>query len=103
MSELKEAMGELFAAMGADTLLVEDELEVTTKNFVKDFLKMSDEVKTENDIIEIWHIDKTVAHQIFMLFNEVVFGDLCDSDDDSDTASESEVDLDDDDQSTDSE
>ena len=103
ISELKEAMGELFAALGADTLLVEGELEVTAKNFVKDFLKMSDEVNTESDIIEMWHIDKTVAHKIFMLFNEVVFGDLYDSDDDSDTASESEIDLDEDDQSTDSE
>lgn len=66
-------MGELFTALNMETLLVENELKVSSKNFIKDFIKMSDEIKTEQDIVDMWHINPAVAHPIFLLFTEVVF------------------------------
>ena len=79
---------ELFTALKMDYLLVESELEVKTQNFIKDCIKMCDEVKTEQSIVDIWHIDPLVAEKLFMLFNEVIFGEFensleCDDEDDS--------------------
>ena len=43
---------------------------------------MSDEVKSENDIVEIWHIDRAIASSVFEVFEEVLFGEseMCDDD-----------------------
>ena len=87
-ADLKEALEELFTALKMDYLLVESELEVKTQNFIKDFIKMCDEVKTEQSIVDMWHIDPLVAEKLFMLFNEVIFGEFensleCDDEDDS--------------------
>ena len=95
-------MEELFLALQMDTILVEDELVITTRGFIKDFLRMCDEIRTKEDIMEIWHVDATIAHKVILLFNEVInedFGDSLSSDDDDD----SESDLDEDDTSSDSE
>ena len=79
-ADLKEALEELFTALKMDYLLVESELEVKTQNFIK--------VKTEQIIVDMWHIDPLVAEKLFMLFNEVIFGEFensleCDDEDDS--------------------
>ena len=81
-SELREALDELFSALGAELLLLEDEVEISSKSFIKDFIKMSDEVKSENDIVEIWHIDRAIASSVFEVFEEVLFGEseMCDDD-----------------------
>ena len=70
---LKEAMGELFTALNMETLLVEKDLKVFSKDFINDFIKMSDEITAEEDIVDMWHIDPALAHHIFLLFTEVVF------------------------------
>ena len=70
---LKEAMEELFTALNMENLLVENELKVFSKDFIKDFIKMSDEIRTEQDIVDMWHIDPAVAHPVFLLFTEVLF------------------------------
>ena len=75
-SSLKEAMEELFIAMGIDFLLVENELQISVSSFIKDFLKMSDEIRREQDIVDMWHLEPTVAHSVFQLFSEVLFGGL---------------------------
>ena len=99
-TELKESIKELFAAMKMDSVLIENELKVTVTSFAKDFLKMTDEVKTENDIVRLWHIDTFVAKKLFDLFNEVVFGVL---DYSSNSSGDSESDSDNLDESTDEE
>ena len=71
-----------------DYLLVESDLEVKTQNFIKDFIKMCDEVKTEQSIVDMWHIDPLVAEKLFLLFKEVIFGEIdstleCDDEDDN--------------------
>ena len=73
-SSLTEAFEELFEALNMDTVLVESELKITTKEFVKDFLHMCDEVKSAKDIVETWHVDSVLAKTLFSLFSEVVFG-----------------------------
>ena len=78
--------------MRLDTLSVENELKVTTKNFIKDFLKMSAEIKTEEDIVNIWHVEPSVAKMVFQLFSEIVFGDLDDTLDVEDESGESDPD-----------
>ena len=86
-SSLKEAFEELFEDLNVDTVLVEGELEVTTKEFVKDFIYMCDEVKSAKDIVETWHVEHILAETLFSLFSEVIFGsascDYIDTDFDS--------------------
>ena len=72
---LNEGVKELFTAMGIDVLFVENEFQIPVSSFVKDFLKMLDEIKKEQDIIDLWHIDPEVASSLFQLFSEVVFGE----------------------------
>ena len=73
--ELKLAIEELFAALGMDTLLIEGELGVTISSFAKDFIKCIDEIRSDNDIVEMWRIDPSIARELFLLFNEVIYGD----------------------------
>ena len=95
--ELKEALEELFVTLQMDTLLVEGDLVITTKGFIKDFIKMCDEIKTKEDIIEMWHIDEAIALNVILLFHEVINEDLGDilSCDDSDDESETDLEEDD--------
>ena len=69
---LQEGLTELLVSMGIDTLLVEDCLELKIDNFVNDFLRMVDEVSCAKDIVDMWHIQPHVAHEIHNLFTEVV-------------------------------
>lgn len=73
--DLIEALEELFAALRISTILVENELQVSTTSFIKDFVKMIDEIKCANDIVNTWHIDTVVAEKVFLLFEEVIFVD----------------------------
>ena len=52
---------------------MEDELEVSTASFIKDLIKMLDEIKVAGDIVEMWHIDPRVAEKVFDIFQEVIF------------------------------
>ena len=101
-ADLKEALEELFTALRMDTLLVENELNVLTTSFIKDFIKMIDEIRSEQDIVSMWHIDPIVAQKVFLLLNDVIYGNIdvsLDSDVESD---ESDPDPDVLDQSSDS-
>ena len=49
-------------------------MEVTSISFTKDFIKNIDEVKTEEDIIRIWHIEPLLAKKIYLLLNDVING-----------------------------
>ena len=74
--DLKEAIEELFDALGFDNIMMEGDQSVSVKSFIKDFIKTVDEVKNEKDIVELWRIDPVIAQNLFMLFKEVVFGEL---------------------------
>ena len=55
---LREAMQDLFETQGIVSLLVEDELDIKIDDFITDYLCMCDEINSQNDIVEIWHIDR---------------------------------------------
>ena len=40
---------------------------------------MSDEIKTADDIISIWHVEPHVAKEMFALFTDIVFEEPCDT------------------------
>ena len=86
-AELRFALKELFAAMSVKELKVENNLHLGISNFVDDFIKVIDEVKTDADIIDNWHISPAIASKVFSTLKNVLHGDeLSDSD-----ASESSV------------
>ena len=74
-------MLELFAAMAVKELKVESDLVLSPINFINDFIKVIDEVKTASDIVRIWHVSPDVASRVFSIFHDVLYGDdeLCDS------------------------
>ena len=59
---------------------------------------MSDEIRTVDDIINIWHVEPKVAQEMFNLFVDIVFGEneetilSEDNSDTSDVESDDEVD-----------
>ena len=86
-------MEEIFAAMGIETLLVEQEFELSTGSFTRDFIKNCDEIRTVQDIVDMWHIESSVAESLYLLFNEVVFGKLNFDSDENLESDESESDV----------
>ena len=78
-NELKRGLNELFNAMNVTNLLVESALEVSVTSFIKDFMCMADEVKSEFDIVDLWNIDYNVASAVYNLFTEILGCDLDDS------------------------
>ena len=77
---LVEAMVELFAAIAVDKLMIDDEYPVSSVSFIRDFLKLTDEINSATDLVEIWHIDYAIANQIYSLFTEVICGVSTDTD-----------------------
>ena len=71
-SGIKGALVELFEALNMETISVEKDLKVNTRGFIKDFIKVIDEIKTEEDIVSIWHIDPVVAAKVFSLLKDVL-------------------------------
>ena len=90
VSELKEAMSDLFCALDLKKVMIENSMEVTSVSFTKDFIKNIDEVKTEEDIVRIWHIEPLIAKKIYLLLNDVLNGaaDINYSSDEESEASE---------------
>ena len=74
-AELKQALHELFKSVSAKEVKVEDDLVVSCDSFLSDFLKMIDEVKTDTDIVKMWHIKPELASSIFATMNEVLYAD----------------------------
>ena len=69
---LKEGLSELFIDLECETLMVEDCLEIKVDDFITDFMRMVDEIKCKEDIVEMWHIHLDIAEEIFQLFYEIV-------------------------------
>ena len=40
---------------------------------------MLDEIKTDEDITSIWHVEPHVAKEMFALFTDIVFEEPCDT------------------------
>ena len=92
-ARLREAMEEIFTAMEIETLLVEQEFELSTGSLIRDFIKNCDEIRAVQDIVDMWHIEYSVAESLYLLFNEVVFGKLNFDSDENLESDESESDV----------
>ena len=91
-SELRFALKELFAAMSMKELKVENNLHLGISNFVDDFIKVIDEVKTDADIIDNWHISPAIASKVFSTLNNVLHGDELSDSETSESSSEEDED-----------
>ena len=90
---------ELFAAMSMKELKVENNLHLGISNFVDDFIKVIDEVKTDADIIHNWHISPAIASKVFSTLNNVLHGDeFSDSDTSESSSGEDEDSFDEEDE-----
>ena len=70
--ELQKGLKALFEAMQMDNLLVETSLELPILSFIQDFIFLCDEIRSEMDIVNYWHVDISIATEIFHLFMEVL-------------------------------
>ena len=89
-SELKSALGELFAAMDVKDVAVENNLLMSVSSFVPDITKLVDEIKAASDISSIWHTSSEVASKVFETMEEVLYGEdlAIESEDSSDSSEE---------------
>ena len=51
---------------------VEDDLSMSTSSFLTDFIHMVDEIKGPSDIVQLWHVDGTIADQMYEVMQEVI-------------------------------
>ena len=58
--------------MDIDFLLVDNCLEISTQNFIEDLLKVLDEIRSANDIVDTWHIPAEVASKIQSVISEIL-------------------------------
>ena len=92
-AELMCALKELFTVMGVKEIKVESSLSLGIANFVNDVVKVVDELKTEEDIVQRWHVSEEMARKMFSTLNEVLYGEECS---DSSGSSEEEEELEED-------
>ena len=76
MSELKEALGDLFRAMKVTKVRVEKDLTMPVLSFIIDFCKMLDEVRGPADLVRIWHVDEKTAKKIYCTVEDVLHGGI---------------------------
>ena len=92
-AELKTAIEKLFEALGIDNLLVENNLEIPVPSFIKDFIYMCDEIHSELDIVDFWHIDLSIALKVYQKYLDfLVSNDYCERTDGESEASDEESD-----------
>ena len=91
VSEIKTGLLELFSILEVQRIQVEDSLSVGIESFIKDLVKMIDEVNTPEDIARMWHIDGNLAQWIYSTMSEILFskednseGSLTSDEEDSD-------------------
>ena len=87
--------------MSVKELKVESDLVLSTTNFINDFIKVIDEVKTASDIVRIWHVSTDVAGRVFSTLHDVLYGDEDLFDSSGSSTDESEDIFDEDSESTD--
>ena len=75
-NKLKNGLTDLFDALNTTSIMVESALEVDVSSFIKDFIYMADEIKSETDIIELWSIDLSLASEVYSIFKEIVGCDV---------------------------
>ena len=44
---------------------------VPVSSFIEDFLKHVDEIRSEDDVVRIWHVEKSLALKLFSLLEDI--------------------------------
>ena len=65
------AFSDLFSALNTTKVHLDDCMEVSVTSFINDFLKNIDEIKVEEDIVQLWQVKKEIASMLFSLLNEL--------------------------------
>ena len=77
IQHLKYELNEIFAAMRKDYVFMEDH-PVPASSFVQDFLSMSDEISSAEDIVNLWHIETNIAYKVYAVYSEFMSASLDD-------------------------
>ena len=71
--ELSDTLSDLFEAMSLSSIKVENTLNMNIPSFIKDIKRSIDEIKSPDDIVNLWHISMDLAENVFSVIQEVVF------------------------------
>ena len=71
-ADIKTALKELFEALGIEKIMVENSLEIPPHSFIKDFIHMCDEIHGAMDIVDLWHIDVSLAADVYKLYIDIL-------------------------------
>ena len=71
-AELQESLLELFTVLGVKKVKVEKVLDVDCDSFIKDLLRIMDEIKSAVDITRLWHVDPKLAQRVFAVIRDVL-------------------------------
>ena len=77
--ELKAALHELFVEMNLECIKVEGTLDLDCSSFIRDVLKMVDELRSNDDILKFWHVSEELARKVYSVTHQVIFEDIFDS------------------------
>ena len=59
MKSVKNGLQLLFDGMAIEKIPAESSLFMTTECFVKDFIRVYDEISSPRDICDLWHVDES--------------------------------------------
>ena len=74
MKQLKDKLHGFFKAIRIDSVIFEGAHSVSVHSFVKDFLTMTDEITSADDIANLWHIESGIACKVYSVYSEVMHG-----------------------------
>ena len=70
--ELQRGLEDLFEELGLTFFIIDDCLDLSTTSFIKDLLRVLDEIKNHEDIVNTWKIPDRIACQIFAVIIEIL-------------------------------
>ena len=73
MKSVKDGLQQLlFNGLGMDKIPVESSLCMTTTCFIKDFIRIYDEISSARDIVDMWHVEESLAKSMLSVCHEVL-------------------------------
>ena len=72
LGDLKGGIKDLFRGLGLSFIEIESKLKLSIDNFTEDFVKTFDEVSDSTDIVKLWHVDESLADDLYSVCLEVL-------------------------------
>ena len=69
--EIGDSLEDYFKAMQLSTLLLEKETSISVKGFIADYLRNINDITDENDILDRWPLNSSIATDVFQLCQDV--------------------------------